>query len=108
MSNLDRTISLKGASGNTYTFDVYTADTNWRDSVACVYYVSKRDSSGNHTNLYVGETEDLKSRHLDHHKQQCFERNGYNAISILMESNATKRLQIEKDLVRALKPPCNA
>jgi hypothetical protein len=107
MGNLNRTLELKGASGNTYTFDVYTSNTVWRDGVACVYYVSKRDSEGNHTHLYVGETEDMKDRHLDHHKQQCFERNGYNAISILRESSSNKRLQIEKDLIRALDPPCN-
>jgi hypothetical protein len=106
MGNLNRTITHKGASGNAYAFDVYASDTDWRDGVACVYYISKRDSAGNHTHIYVGETEDLKNRHLDHHKQQCFERNGYNCISILMESNATKRLQIEKDLVRAITLSC--
>jgi predicted GIY-YIG superfamily endonuclease len=106
MGNLNRTITHKGASGNAYAFDVYTSDTDWRDGAACVYYVSKRDSAGNHIHIYVGETEDLKNRHLDHHKQQCFERSGYNCISILMESNATKRLQIEKDLVRALTLSC--
>jgi hypothetical protein len=106
MGNLNRTITHKGSSGNTYEFNVYTSDTEWRNGVACVYYVSKRDSAGNHTHLYVGETEDLKNRHLDHHKQKCFERGGYNCISILMESNATKRLQIERDLVRVLTLPC--
>ncbi len=105
------TLTLKGASGTAYSFDVYPADTVWNDNVACVYYVSKRtkkpDGGGDHAVIYVGQTEDLKTRHEDHHKQQCFERHGYNAISIYQERSERARLQIEADLVRALSPPCN-
>jgi hypothetical protein len=105
------TLTLKGVSGTEYAFDVYPADANWADGIACVYYVSKRttkaDGGGTHAAIYIGETEDLKNRHVDHHKQECFERNGYNCISIHHESNASARLRIETDLVKAINPPCN-
>src|SRR5579863_9381173 len=105
------TLNLKGASGKTYAFYVYSSDTVWNDNVACVYYISKRavggDGTGTHTAIYIGETEDLKKRHGDHHKQQCFERHGYNCISIHQESSAKARLTIEADLIAAYHPPCN-
>jgi hypothetical protein len=103
---------LKGASGTSYTFDVYPSDVTWKDGIACVYYVSKRTpkadgTGGTHAVIYVGETEDLKNRHVDHHKQECFDQHGCNAISILQEGDAKRRLQIEADLVKGLNPPCN-
>lgn len=105
------TLTLKGASGATYSFDVYPADANWAENIACVYYVSKRTEKpgggGSHTAIYVGETEDLKDRHADHHKQKCFEKHGYNCISIHHEKSAKARLQIEEDLREAYDPPCN-
>lgn len=105
------TLNLKGASGKVYEFDVYSADANWKAGIACVYYVSRRteknDGGFEHAKIYVGETEDMKERHLDHHKQECFVRQKYNSISIHKESNAQSRLRIEKDLVAALDPPCN-
>ena len=105
------TLTLTGASGKEYDFDVYRADANWAEDIACVYYVSKRtvdsNGKGSHSVIYIGETENLKDRHADHHKQKCFEEHGYNCISIHHESNAKARLQIESDLVEALHPPCN-
>jgi hypothetical protein len=102
---------LTGASGMIYEFNVYRADANWIEGLACVYCVSKRtpksDCGGTHNYIYIGETEDMAARHLDHHKQECFERHGYNAISIHRESDAQTRLRIEADLVKALDPPCN-
>ncbi len=65
------------------------------------------DGTGTHSQIYVGETEDLKERMADHHKQSCFESNGYNAISIHRESNHYSRAAVEKDLIDSLNPPCN-
>lgn len=105
------TMTLTGASGEKYGFDVYQSDANWADNIACVYYVSKRtvkpEGGGSHTAIYIGETEDLKTRLSDHHKQDCLERHGYNCISIHHESSAKARLQTEEDLVKAIDPPCN-
>ena len=105
------TLTLKGASGTKYEFDVHSADANWKDGIACVYYVSRRtvsqDGTGSHDRIYVGETDNLKERHSSHHRQKCFEQNGYNCISIFRASNAEARRRIERDLIDSLDPPCN-
>lgn len=104
-------LTLTGASGTEYGFDVYSSDTSWKDDVSCVYYISHRevkaDGGGTHTKIYIGETSDLKDRLSNHHKQSCFDRHDYNAISIHQEANETRRLGIEADLIDALNPQCN-
>jgi hypothetical protein len=96
------TLTLQGASGQTYAFDVYAATVNWADNIACVYCISKRtskpDGGGDHKVIYIGHCEDLKERHANHHKQECFETHGYNCISIHHQGNEARRLQIETDL----------
>jgi hypothetical protein len=105
------TLKLTGASGTIYDFNVYSADAVWVEGLACVYYISKRiekaGGGGNHAHIYVGETEDLAERYVDHHKQACFDRHRYNCISIHQQSTVQTRLRIEKDLIEALDPPCN-
>ncbi len=101
------TVMLNGASGAEYTFDVYTADTIWLDDIACVYYISNVGNDGRQTSIYIGETEDLKERISPHHKQSCFHRYRYNAISIYQEGLQSRRLEIESDLVQHYSPPCN-
>ena len=103
-------LTISGKSGTVYTFDMYPIDTNWKDNVACLYYISKRTQSGghgSHTPIYIGQTQDLKTRHIDHHKQECFDSHGYNCISLLLEASERKRLAIELDLLEAHNFPCN-
>jgi predicted GIY-YIG superfamily endonuclease len=106
MAYLNSTVTLKGASGTSYTFYSYSTDSNWNEGVACVYYISKFDGN-NHTHIYIGETQDVKERHTDHHKQECFDAHGANCISIYQEKNAASRLQIEADLRKVIQFPCN-
>lgn len=105
------TLALTGASGTKYEFTVYSKDTSFKEDVDCVYYISKRtakaDGTGTHSEIYVGETDDLKKRLSDHHKQACFDRNGYNAISVHRESSSLARTRKESDLIEAIHPPCN-
>lgn len=105
------TLTLTGASGTKYEFIVYSKDTSFKDDVDCVYYISKRtakaDDTGTHSKIYVGESGDLKERLSNHHKQACFDRNGYNAISVHRESSSSARTRKESDLIEALDPPCN-
>lgn len=104
------TITLTGASGSKYTFNVYPYDTEFKE-LAAVYYISKRtgksDGNGTHTHIYVGQTEDLSTRFDDHHDESCFKRNGANCKSILAESSKKIRLEIEADLVANLTTTCN-
>jgi hypothetical protein len=105
------TLKLTGASGTVYDFDVYSADTVWNANYPCVYCASHRaaqaDGTGNHTPIYIGQTGDIKNRHVDHHRQKCFDSHNCNAISVHPETNEQQRLVKEHDLIRSLDPPCN-
>lgn len=77
------TITLTGASGNKYEFNIYPFGTEFND-IGAVYYISKRTV-----------------------KADCFSRYGANCISTHREDNEENRLSIESDLIEAYKPPCN-
>lgn len=103
-------LKIKGASGTTYTFNVYPYDTEFKD-LAAVYYISNRieenDGKGSHSPIYIGQTEDLSTRFDGHHDEECFEEYGANCKNILPEANEEKRKEIEADLISSLNPPCN-
>lgn len=105
MAKVD-TIAAKGASGTSYSFDVYLWGTNFK-ALGAVYLVLKKSSDGKYTILYVGQTGDLGERFDDHHKGACFNRNGRTHIGIKPESVEKTRLAIETDLVRNYNPVCN-
>jgi hypothetical protein len=104
------TIDLKGASGASWTFDVYPRETTFR-ALGAVYVQSvrtpKAGGGGSHQFIYVGQTGDLSNRPLNHHKKGCFDRHGANALLIYVEGSERTRLAIERDLINSLKPPCN-
>jgi len=107
------TLTLMGASGAKYDFNVWDKDTNWTEDLACVYYVSRRykktTGQWSHEDIYFGETDCIKKRFTGakHDKQDCFDRNNYNAISVRSESDEGKRLEIEADLIKAYESLCN-
>ena len=104
------TIEIAGRSGNTYSFDVYPYDSNWNE-VGAVYAVSRRtpnpDGTGNHAFIYIGQTDNLKERHSNHHKADCFKGHSRNCLCIKMESSEKNRLAIEADLLAGRHWPCN-
>lgn len=105
------TITFTGSSGSKYEFTVYSFDTDFKDNVSCVYFVTKRTQSSygdySHTGIYVGETSDLSERFSNHHKHKCFEKNNCNCICIYLEKSEKTRLEIEQDLIDNYHPPCN-
>lgn len=104
------TIIYDGKSRTEYTFEVYDFPGEW-NSVAGVYLITRRvqNSKGgwDHTLLYVGETDDLKSRMTNHHKQLCFNSNGATCLCWLGETRGQKRLEIESDIYNKWNPKCN-
>ena len=100
------TITAKGASGASYSFDVYPWGTNFK-ALGAVYLVLKKSSDGRYTILYVGQTGDLSERFDDHHKAACFNQNGKTHIGIKLERVEKTRLAIETDLVGNYNPVCN-
>lgn len=104
------TYEVAGISGKKYSFDIYQYDSTWKE-VAVVYVVTKRvqnpKGGGSHTNIYVGETGNLKERFGGHHKSDCFTNNGANCLSVLHESSEDRRLAIESDILDGGTWPCN-
>lgn len=100
-----------GESGTKYEFIAYSLDTEFK-AVGAVYIISKRtpkpEGGGSHEVIYVGQTGDLSERFDDHHKADCFKKNGANCILVHAESNEKTRFQIETDLCRQYSSaPCN-
>lgn len=105
------TVDFKGKSGKKYTFDVCDIDTEWNDGISAIYIVTKRyknsDKKFSHTKIYIGRTEDLKERHSNHHKEDCFVKNNANCICIYQEEDSQKLIDIETDLIQGSNTPCN-
>ena len=105
------TITFTGASGIEYEFGVYEWDTSFKKDYGAVYFVTKRsrNSKGghSHTEIYVGQTEDLSTRFDSHHKQDCFDHHSANCICVHGEQNEDTRFRIERDLIDNYHPPCN-
>jgi hypothetical protein len=103
-------LTLTGASGASYTFQIFPWNTTF-NPVAAVYVVTKRLPAENgdfrHDVLYVGETGSLSERFASHHKADAMERRQANCINVLQERNAEVRLRIEADLIASHNPPCN-
>jgi hypothetical protein len=102
-------LTLKGSSKTEYTFKVYPIGTSFK-KLGGVYYISKRtesDGKGSHTQKYIGITEDLSSRFDNHHKADCFKKNGANCISVHLCESEDERQEIEKDLLSNYDCPCN-
>src|SRR3972149_3866421 len=102
----ETTVTLKGKSRNTYNFDVYPWGTSFK-ALGAVYIVLKKLSNGNFDLIYIGQTGDLSIRFDDHHKQNCFDRNGKTHIGIHLESSEQRRFAIEADLLKNYNTPCN-
>lgn len=100
------TITLTGASGTKYEFNIYERSTTFKASGA-VYVMSKVNANGKYVIIYIGQTGDLSGRPLNHHKTDCFDKNGADKVFIKSESAEKTRLAIETDLVRAYNPTCN-
>lgn len=106
MVTLNKTKTLSGKSWTNYTFNLYTIDTSF-NSVKAIYFVSKRTNEGFHTILYIWQTDDLKTRFINHHKQTCFNKNWWNCIWVMQVPKQSDRDLIEEDLISNYKPTCN-
>ena len=101
-----QTITLTGASGAQYSFNLYSKSLYWK-SVPGVYIILRKNISGKYDPIYVGETEDLGDRIPNHHKLRCFERNGWTHLGFHYEDNSSRRLYIENDILQNYNWVCN-
>jgi len=104
------TIIFKGKSGKEYTFNIYNLDSSW-DEIAVVYVVTRAEPKPNggntHQVIYIGETDNLKERFSNHHKQSCFDKNKANRLCTFHVIDNETRLAIESDLIGSHDTPCN-
>jgi hypothetical protein len=103
------TLTLTGASGTKYEFEVYLKETTFND-VGAVYAVTSRfkiPTGFNHNVVYIGQTGDLSKRFYDHHREECFDRRGWNCICVHRDNNEASRLKKESDLIEGQNPICN-
>lgn len=103
-------ITLQGASGASYTFDIYPFDERFAQ-VGAVYLVThqykKPDGTIWHDFIYIGQTGNLPERFSGHHKLNCFQRNSANCICVHWDASERSRLAKEADLLRDRTLPCN-
>jgi hypothetical protein len=84
------TITLTGKSG-------YPRSTEFKP-LGAIYVMAKEKDSSTYTLIYIGETGDASKRPFNHHRKDCFDKNGATFVFIHLEANAKRRLDIETDL----------
>ncbi len=104
------TLTLRGASGQQYVFDVYDFDTDF-GAFGTVYAITRRaekeEGGYSHTTIYIGETGYLSTRFDGHHKEDCFIQHDRNCKCIHSDTDDDSRLAKEADLIANYNPPCN-
>jgi FtsP/CotA-like multicopper oxidase with cupredoxin domain len=80
------TLTCKGESGATYSFDVHPMDQTFR-TVGGIYIITERyrntQNEYKHRFIYIGQTEDFSTRFDDHHKADCFQQHSATCICTL-------------------------
>lgn len=102
-------VLFRGASGASYQFAVVEWDVKF-GSVGAVYFITKKlKGVGDHSHekIYVGETAQLGPRLAGHERESCFRSQGADRKCIHLCGSPTRRSEIEADLIRAYRPPCN-
>jgi hypothetical protein len=113
MASTGEQIVLTGVSGQQYTFDMYTLETQF-NAVGAVYAIERRGTNNVggiiYTTVYIGQTSDLSERFDNHHKAACFrrERAGHIGIWRADDEKTKTRLAAEADLIAQIHPVCNA
>ena len=105
------TITWRGASGQSYTFETYPVGTVF-NPVSGVYIFCRQGASGTWEALYVGETHSFEQRLntgiSSHDGYARASRLGMTHIAVLVVPVDAERSRIETDLRHGLNPPANA
>lgn len=106
---MTETIKAKGASKRVYVFTVNPKSAEL-PTFGGVYIVARKQgvAIGRQYNIiYIGKAENLRERHVKHHREKCFKLHGANFILFHACANEYQRRIIEDDLLAANDPPCN-
>ena len=94
--------TLIGASGSTYTFEIWAINTTTFNHVPCVYTYTKL-INGYWECIYVGQTEHLATR-LNQHStgkeksDKCIQKSGATHIHVLVLNDESARIDVETDI----------
>jgi len=105
MANLGN-ISLTGKSNTAYSFAIYPRSQEFK-AIGVIYVMAKKTNGSSYSLIYIGQTGDASKRPFNHHRKDCFDRNGADHVLLLVESAEKRRLEIETDLIQNYSTPCN-
>ena len=103
-------LTLNGASDSKYSFDIYSTDTDFKESWGGVYAFTNRYKNAddiNHTVIYIGKTVKFNQRLDGHEKWDEIKKAGGNCLCILKIDKESEMLKIEEDLIKGQKPKLN-
>ena len=96
-----------GQSGATYVFYIYSPDERM-PTASGVYIFAGATDQTTWRAAYIGQTQNFAARIPNHEQLNCASRNGATHIHLLgVDGGENARLQVESDLLAAIKPPCN-
>ena len=115
MENTGTKLTLGGASGKQYIFDLFSFErfSELKDAFRArpaVYVFTRRSRSVDgftHDLVYLGKTENLSNRFIGHHKEQCVMAHHANCIGLYGVANNEDLLDIEADILATYDFPCN-
>lgn len=93
-----------------YNFEVYPMNVQFNE-VPAVYIISKRkldrNGRGHHFLVCIGQTESLVEDIKKHKRGGCVKQLQANTVSVILEDDPQKRLEVENDLKSAHTIPCH-
>jgi hypothetical protein len=100
------TIEWKGKSGRAYRYHIFPRSTTHK-AIGGNYIFAKETRPGYFVPIYIGETGDLSSRFLNHHQNECIDKNGATHLHTHPNPGPQDRRDEETDLRRQWNTPCN-
>ena len=117
IKKLGKTLTLTGASGKKYDFDLFSFDDyeeikRYFNEVPALYIFVRltTDKQRYEEVIYLGETGNVHTRYDDHHKEYCIKGRNANCIGFYQEEGfdvEANRKAAEKDLLDANFFHCN-
>lgn len=105
--NIIVNINIQNQARNLVFEGQFNFDLSFTNTFACVYVIVQVTSYGRKI-IYVGQTDNINERLLNHHKKDCWRRYvKNNSLYIYKENSLNSRLLIESLIIRQYNPPCN-
>ena len=102
------TLTLRGASKNSYEFTLHDSVEGLSAGAGCYVFVRETSEKNKFFVIYIGHTGDLSERFDSHHKWDCITKQE-KASHIGLDRTRTKAgaKAVEDDLLEIRNPPCN-